>query len=66
MTNQDVFTNLSVILPQRYAPITKIAILSLEDLEQASETNVTEKGYEILEGEITVGKKTLNSSKGII
>ena len=63
VTNQDVFTNLSVSLPQRYAPITKISVLTMEDVEKQSETNIEDKGYEILGGEITVEKDSLSVQK---
>jgi ubiquitin C-terminal hydrolase len=63
VTNQDVFTNLSVVLPQRYAPITKIAILSQEDLEKKAANNDGAKGYEILDGEITADKKNLTKNQ---
>ena len=61
--NQDVFTNLTVSLPQRYAPITKISVLTMEDVEKQSEINIEDKGYEILGGEITVEKDSLSVEK---
>eukprot|EP00945_MAST-04E_sp_MAST-4E-sp1_P008008 g8008.t1 len=48
VTDQDVFVNLNASLPQRYAPITKLVVLTEKD----KSTMVLEQGFEILKGTI--------------
>ena len=48
VTNQDVFINLNASLPQRYAPVTKIVVLTEPEMANL----VLEQGFEVLKGTI--------------
>ena len=63
VTNQDVFVNLNVSLPQRYAPITKIVVLSEEGGDGVHSTGGHETGFELLKVPLSNGKKGENSKK---
>ena len=62
VTNQDVFVNLNVSLPQRYAPITKIVVLS-EGGDGVHSTGGHETGFELLKVPISNGKKAVPLSE---
>jgi ubiquitin C-terminal hydrolase len=59
VTDQDVFVNLNASLPQRYAPITKLVVLTEKD----KSTMVLEQGFEILKG--TINGKDGSNKKSI-